>query len=190
MTDIKASIKKHYNEVAQGQTSFGSPPAGVSVSVGYQAEDLALIPTEADLGLGCGNPVREAELQPGERVLDLGCAAGADVFLAARLVGEEGYVFGLDMTKGMIDKARMIAEEEGVQNVSFMHGAIEQIPLPEQSIDVVLSNCVINLSQDKARVFAEIYRVLVPGGRLCLSDTLLLDELPQEVRDDPVMHSC
>lgn len=188
--DIGKSIKIHYKNVAEKETGCCPNTTGVSFSVGYAKEDLEQIPAQANLGLGCGNPVREAHLQPGEQVLDLGSGAGIDAFLAAKMVGSEGHVYGLDMTEGMVEKATTLAREHGITNVTFRQGQIESIPLNDQCIDVILSNCVINLSLDKEQVFREIHRVLVPGGRLCLSDTLLFKDLPQEVLDDPAMYGC
>lgn len=188
--DIKTSIKKHYMKVAEQSSSCCPDSTGISFSVGYDREELAQIPQQANLGLGCGNPVREAMLQPGEQVLDLGCGAGMDVFLASQYVGAQGHVHGVDMTEGMIKKATSIAEEKGFSNVSFYHAPIEALPLEDQSVDVILSNCVINLSLEKEQVFRETLRVLRPGGRLCISDTLLLQDLPQEVLDDPAMYGC
>jgi arsenite methyltransferase len=150
----------------------------------YSAEELADLPQSVtDISLGCGNPTAIAELRPGEVVLDLGSGGGIDCFLAAKKVGPEGRAIGLDMTPDMIMLARRNAKKVGTTNVEFRFGEMEDIPLPDQSVDVVISNCVINLSPDKDAVFAETYRVLRPGGRLTVSDIVVHGELPHPIRD-------
>ena len=151
----------------------------------YSAEELAGLPESvAEASLGCGNPLAIAEIQPGEVVLDLGSGGGIDCFLAARQVGPEGKVIGLDMTPEMIKLARSNAKKMGVANVDFRYGEMEDIPLPDSSVDAVISNCVINLSPDKDAVFAEVYRVLRPGGRLSVSDIVVDGQLPQAIRQN------
>jgi len=155
----------------------------------YKDRDLMLAPGEANLGLGCGNPIGQADLRPGETVLDLGSGAGFDAFLAAREVGPSGRVIGVDMTNEMVEKARGNAERLNVLNVEFRQGKIESLPLEDGAVDVAISNCVINLSPDKAAVFGEIHRVLKPGGRIIISDILRSGAIPKALRDDPAAYT-
>lgn len=190
--DIKKEVRKSYAKVAkQGSSCRGQEASTccgpnsaetVSKGIGYTEKDMKSVPQGANLGLGCGNPVAIASLKPGETVLDLGAGAGFDCFLAARKVGEKGKVIGIDMTPAMIDKARDNAERENYQNVEFRLGEIENLPAADNSVDVVISNCVINLSTDKEKVLRETYRVLRPGGRISISDLALKKELPDEIR--------
>jgi len=151
--------------------------------MGYSEEELGTIPQEANLGLGCGNPTALAGLSKGEVVLDLGSGGGIDCFLASSAVGEGGKVIGVDMTPPMIDQARATARSHGYRNVEFRLGEIENLPVADASVDTVISNCVINLSPDKPRVFREAFRALKPGGRLMVSDIVLVGELPASVKD-------
>jgi SAM-dependent methyltransferase len=181
-------VREAYGKIAQGQEgcgcgTCGPDPKEFARSIGYSDEELTAIPDEANLALSCGNPTALAGLNEGEVVLDLGSGAGFDCFLAATKVGPKGKVIGVDMTPEMIEKARNNAKKNGVENVEFKLGEIENLPVRDNSVDVVISNCVINLSADKRRVFQEVYRVLKPGGRIAISDIALLKELPGKIRE-------
>lgn len=183
--DIKKIVRDSYANLARkGTCCCGASRSDNAPSnpLGYDEADLATLPDGVDMGLGCGNPTAIANLMPGEVVLDLGCGAGIDCFLAAKYVGPTGYVIGVDMTPEMIEKARANAAAGGYTNVEFRLGEIENLPVESESVDVVISNCVINLVPDKARAFAEVYRVLRPGGRLHVSDIVLDGKLPDELR--------
>jgi arsenite methyltransferase len=187
MSDIRERVREHYAEAARSATGCceGACGCGVDETAGtalYGLEELRDVPESAVLAsLGCGNPIAVAELREGETVLDLGSGGGIDVMLSARRVGAAGRAYGLDMTDEMLELARTTAAEAGIDNVEFLKGYIEEIPLPDDSVDVVISNCVINLSADKPRVFAEIARVLRPGGRVGVTDIVADDALtPRE----------
>jgi arsenite methyltransferase len=157
--------------------------------VGYTNDQLATGLRQANLGLGCGNPLALADLQPGEQVVDLGSGAGFDAFLAAKSVRPNGRVIGIDMTPEMISRAQNNAEQLDVKNVEFRPGKIEHLPVEDDSADVVLSNCVINLSPNKRAVYREVFRILKPGGRICISDVLRSRDIPKELKDDPVAYT-
>jgi SAM-dependent methyltransferase len=158
--------------------------------MGYSKEDLLSVPEGANMGLGCGNPVALASLKPGETVVDLGSGGGFDCFLAAKQVGESGQVIGVDMTPDMITKARMNAEKIGSKNVEFRLGEIEHLPVADNSADIIMSNCVINLSPDKASVYREAFRILKPGGRLAIADIVATARLPEEIQKNLALVSA
>jgi SAM-dependent methyltransferase len=189
--EIKAAVKEQYGKVAKGEASCGSlcgcalNAEELAITFGYSPKELATLPQGANLGLSCGNPHGLAALRPGETVLDLGSGAGSYCFLAAGKVGSTGQVIGVDMTDAMLEKARANAEKAGLSNVEFRKSELEELPVEDESIDVVISNCVLNLVPDKDWAFREIHRVLEPGGRLSVSDMAWEFEPPASVRRDP-----
>jgi len=189
----KKIVRNRYGKIAKtsgsccaSSTNCSSAPTNEQVSkmVGYSQEEMAAVPEGANLGLGCGNPTALASLKEGERVLDLGSGAGFDCFLAAKKVGSKGKVIGVDMTPEMLDKARANAINGKYTNVEFRLGEIENLPVADNSVDVIISNCVINLAPNKRRVFEEAYRVLAPNGRIMVSDIVLLKPLPKAVQEN------
>jgi len=198
--EVKKTVKKAYSKIATnskssccqcGCGSLDEPTVNkISKSIGYSEEELNAVP-EANLGLGCGNPTAFSSIKEGDTVLDLGSGAGFDCFLASRKVGITGKVIGLDMTEAMVTKARLLAKEHGYSNVEFKLGDIEIMPLGDNSIDVIISNCVINIAPDKLKVFKEAYRVLRSGGKMFVSDIVLLGKFTDEqLNDEDLLSGC
>jgi SAM-dependent methyltransferase len=200
--EIRDAVRETYGKVAKsdspgcgcsgdgccGSSSFVSAEE-ISMALGYSGDEVKGVPEGANMGLGCGNPQSIAGLKSGEIVLDLGSGGGFDSFLAARQVGESGLVIGVDMTTEMINKARVNAEKGSYRNVEFRQGEIENLPVASDSVDVIISNCVINLSPDKPRVFSEAFRVLKEGGRMAVSDIVAFTEIPEDAKKDIAMHT-
>ncbi|MHC4494690.1 MAG: arsenite methyltransferase [Planctomycetota bacterium] len=200
--EVRQAVRKTYADIANaGSSGYNCVPStccgeaqdssaqGISVKMGYSEDDVTAVPEGANMGLGCGNPQAIASLRPGETVLDLGSGGGFDCFLAARSVGPDGHVIGVDMTPDMISKARENAAKSEVRNIEFRLGEIEHLPVADGSVDVIISNCVINLSPDKPKVYEEIFRALKSGGRLAVTDVVATAPLPDDVRKDLELHA-
>lgn len=182
---IKKNVYNFYDKIAKEDKKVSGDIDNLNKSLGYTEEDLETIPKEAQLGLGCGNPKEKGKPQPGEIVADLGSGRGMDVFLASKSVGDYGLVIGIDSNYKMIEKAREIASKKDFKNTEFRLGEIEYLPIGDNYLDLLVSNCVINLSTDKEQVYREIYRVLKTNGRISISDIILKKDLPEEIKKDP-----
>ena len=183
--DIKKSVYDFYDKIALEKEKVSVDVDKLNKSLGYTNEDIKNIPKGAQMGLGCGNPKERGKPRPGEIVADLGSGRGMDVFLAAKAVGDTGLVIGIDSNYKMIEKAREIASKNGFNNTEFRLGEIEYLPIGDNTLDLLISNCVINLSTDKQQVYKEIYRVLKQGGRIGISDIMLKRELSEQIKKDP-----
>lgn len=196
--DIRNAVRKSYGKIAKGNIadsgccdntlSLKKSSEEISRKIGYSEEEISAAPVGANMGLGCGNPQLIADIKEGETVIDLGSGGGFDCFLASKKVGPKGYVIGIDMTYEMINKSRVMARKNRYRNVDFRLGEIENLPVADNTADVIISNCVINLSPNKQRVYNEAYRVLKKGGRIAISDIVLIRELTEEMKQDEKLY--
>ena len=186
--DLKNIVRDSYKKIVKKEASFISSGEDISKSIGYSSEDMDIVPKDSNLGLGCGNPHLIANISEGETVLDLGSGAGFDCFLASKKVGDKGLVIGVDMTPEMLSEARNNAINNGYKNIDFRLGEIENLPVANDIVDIIISNCVINLSPNKQRVYDEAYRVLKTGGGLSISDIVLMKDLTQEMKQDEKLY--
>ena len=186
--DLKNIVRDSYKKIVKKESDFSCCGEDISKSIGYSSEDMDTVPKDSNLGLGCGNPHLIANISEGETVLDLGSGAGFDCFLASKKVGDKGLVIGVDMTPEMLSEARNNAINNGYKNIDFRLGEIENLPVAETKVDIIISNCVINLSPNKQRVYDEAYRVLKTGGRLSISDIVLMKDLTQEMKQDEKLY--
>lgn len=196
--DVRNAVRNSYRKIAignvkkdgccSGSINLKKSPIEISRKIGYSDEEISAAPEEANMGLGCGNPQLIANLKEGETVIDLGSGGGFDCFLASKKVGPRGYIIGVDMTPEMINKSRVMSKKYGYRNVDFRLGEIENIPVADNTADVIISNCVINLSPNKQRVYNEAYRVLKKGGRIAISDIVLIRELTKEMKQDEKLY--
>lgn len=186
--EIKNIVRDSYSKIVKKESEFSCCGEDISKSIGYSNEDMDIVPKDSNLGLGCGNPHLIADIKEGETVLDLGSGAGFDCFLASKKVGDNGLVIGVDMTPEMLSQARSNALTNNYKNIDFRLGEIENLPVANDLVDVIISNCVINLSPNKQRVYDEAYRVLKSGGRLSISDIVLMKDLTQEMKQDEKLY--
>lgn len=186
--EIKNIVRDSYKKIVTNESNLSCRGEDISKSIGYSNKDMNIVPKDSNLGLGCGNPHLIADIQEGETVLDLGSGAGFDCFLASKKVGDKGLVIGVDMTPEMLSQARNNSSSNNYKNVDFRLGEIENLPVANDSVDVIISNCVINLSPNKQRVYDEAYRVLKMGGRLSISDIVLMKDLTQEMKQDEKLY--
>lgn len=186
--DLKNIVRDSYKKIVKKESDFSCCGEDISKSIGYSSEDMDIVPKDSNLGLGCGNPHLIANISEGETVLDLGSGAGFDCFLASKKVGDKGLVIGVDMTPEMLSEARNNAINNGYKNIDFRLGEIENLPVANDIVDIIISNCVINLSPNKQRVYDEAYRVLKTGGRLSISDIVLMKDLTQEMKQDEKLY--
>lgn len=186
-SEFRKHVADFYSKIAKGESSVEVNPIGLAESLGYSEDDLKNIPLEANLGLGCSNPLKDAVINEGETLLDLGSGAGMDCFLARIKFPKAGLIIGIDRDKNMIARAQSTLQKKGFSNMEFRQGELTKLPVESESVDVIISNCVINLVPEKDKVYSEIYRVLKKGGRIFISDISLKKELTDEMKSDPAL---